>query len=480
MLGVPGEEFVGKELSEFTAADESSAGDGLFDELVAGQRESYALEQRYRRADGEVVWGHLTASVVRDSDGNPEFTVGMVHDVSDRKQLEERLYQAQKLDAVGRLAGGVAHDFNNLLTVITVHSGFLRGSLDPHQVGQRADVEAIEQAAQRAASLTQQLLAFGRKQVLQPRIVDLNSIVVDTNKMLHRLIGEHIEVVTALGSDLWDVQADPGQVEQVLVNLALNARDAMADGGTLTIRTANVEPEQVPTDEAEGPFVVLSVADSGCGMDAATRARIFEPFFTTKAERRNGARARERLRNRRAERRLHRRHERAGRGHDDGCLPAARRARAVPSSATPVALPARATGGETILLAEDEDGVRDAARRILAAQGYTVLEAFDGAEALTLAAGHSGAIDLLLTDVVMPRKTGPQVAAELLAQRPELKVLYMSGHADEAIMPLALAGTDTAFVQKPFTHDRLAAAVRELLDREREPVGRAVGASPHR
>ena len=479
MLGLPGEEFVGRELSEFTAADETSDGDGLFDELVAGQRESYALEQRYRRADGRVVWGHLTASVVRDSDGNPEFTVGMVHDVSDRKQLEERLYQAQKLDAVGRLAGGVAHDFNNLLTVITVHSGFLRGSLDPRQVGLRADVEAIEQAAERAASLTQQLLAFGRKQVLQPRIVDLNSIVVDTNKMLHRLIGEHIEVVTALGSNLWDVRADPGQVEQVLVNLALNARDAMAGGGTLTIRTANVEPEQLPTDETEGPFVVLSVADSGCGMDAATQARIFEPFFTTKAS--------------------------AGTGlglasvygivaqsggfidvtsvPDEGTTMAVYLPRVVHERAElggPVALPVRATGGETILLAEDEDGVRDAARRVLAAQGYTVLEAFDGAEALTLAAGHSGTIDLLLTDVVMPRTTGPQVAAELLAQRPELKVLYMSGHADEAIMPLALAGTDTAFVQKPFTHDRLAAAVRELLDREREPLGRAVGANPHR
>ena len=478
MLGVPGEELVGKELSELTVADEASAGDGLFDELVQGQRESYALEQRYRRADGEVVWGHLTASVVRDSDGNPEFAVGMVHDVSDRKQLEERLYQAQKLDAVGRLAGGVAHDFNNLLTVITVHSGFLLGSLDPREVGQRADVEAIEQAAQRAASLTQQLLAFGRKQVLQPRIVDLNSIVIDTNKMLHRLIGERIEVVTALGSDLGDVQADPGQVEQVLVNLALNARDAMAEGGTLTIRTANVDAEQVPTDEAAGPFVVLSVADSGCGMDAATRARIFEPFFTTKKS--------------------------AGTGlglasvygivaqsggfidvtsvPDEGTTMAVYLPRVVRERAEldgPVALPLRATGGETILLVEDEDGVRAAARRILAAQGYTVLEAFDGAEALALAAGHNGTIDLLLTDVVMPRKTGPEVAAELLVQRPELKVLYVSGHADEKILPLALDGPDTAFVQKPFTHDGLAAAVRELLDRESEPVGRAVGASPH-
>jgi len=479
LLGLPGEDFVGRELSEFTAADDGSVGEGLFDELVAGQRESYALEQRYRRADGEAVWGHLTASVVRDSDGNPEFTVGMVHDVSDRKQLEDRLYQAQKLDAVGRLAGGVAHDFNNLLTIITVHSGFLRGSLEPQQAGLRSDVEAIERAAERAASLTQQLLAFGRKQVLQPRIVDLNSIVVDTNKMLHRLIGEHIEVITALGSDLWDVKADPGQVEQVLVNLALNARDAMADGGTLTIRTANVSPEQVPTDEAEGAFVVLSVADSGCGMDAATRARIFEPFFTTKASDGTGLGLAS----------VYGIVAQSG-GFidvtsvlDEGTTMAVYLPRIVREHAEldgPVALPARATGGETILLAEDEDGVRDAARRVLAAQGYTVLEAFDGVEALTVAAGHNGAIELLLTDVVMPRKTGPQAAAELIAQRPELKVLYMSGHTDEAVMPLPLAGTDTGFVQKPFTHDRLAAAVRELLDREHEPLGRAVGARPHR
>ena len=310
MLGVPGEELVGKELSELTAADESSVADGLFDELVQGQRESYALEQRYRRADGEVVWGHLTASVVRDSDGNPEFAVGMVHDVSDRKQLEERLNQAQKLDAVGRLAGGVAHDFNNLLTVITVHSGFLLGSLDPRDTGQRADVEAIDQAAQRAASLTQQLLAFGRKQVLQPRIVDLNSIVIDTNKMLHRLIGERFEVVTALGSDLWDVQADPGQIEQVLVNLALNARDAMADGGTLTIRTANVDAgagaDRRGRGAVRGPLRLrLRLRHGRRDAGADLRAVLHD-----EAERRNRARARERLRDRCAERRLHRRLER--------------------------------------------------------------------------------------------------------------------------------------------------------------------------
>jgi PAS domain S-box-containing protein len=479
MLGLPGEELVGKELSAFAVDDEATDGDVLFGELVDGQRESYALEQRYRRADGQVVWGHLTASVVRDADGNPEFAVGMMHDVSDRKQLEERLYQAQKLDAVGRLAGGVAHDFNNLLTVITVNSGFLLGSLDPAETGMRADVEAIKQAADRAASLTQQLLAFGRQQLLQPRVVDLNTIVVDTNKMLRRLIGEHIEVVTALGADLWDVQADPGQVEQVLVNLALNARDAMPGGGTLTIRTANVDPAQVPADAGAGEFVVLSVTDSGCGMDAATRARLFEPFFTTKQSMGTGLGLAS----------VYGIVAQSGgfidvaSNLDEGTTMAVYLPRVVREHAdldAPATLPERATGGETILLVEDEDGVRAAARRILAEQGYTVLEAFDGAEALALAADHVGAIDLLVTDVVMPRKTGPQVAAELLARRPDLKVLYVSGHADEAVVPFALAGTDTAFVQKPFTHDRLAAAVRELLDRTDEHLGRAVGAHPHR
>jgi CheY-like chemotaxis protein len=214
-------------------------------------------------------------------------------------------------------------------------------------------------------------------------------------------------------------------------------------------------------------------------MDAATRARIFEPFFTTKASEGTGLGLAS----------VYGIVAQSGgfidvtSALDEGTTMAVYLPRIVrehPELDGPVALPARATGGETVLLAEDEDGVRDAARRILAAQGYTVLEAFDGVEALTVAAGHSGAIDLLLTDVVMPRKAGPEVAAELIAQRPELKVLYMSGHTDEAIMPLPLAGTDTAFVQKPFTHDRLAAAVRELLDREHEPLGRAVGAHPHR
>ena len=282
----------------------------------------------------------------------------------------------------------------------------------------------------------------------------------------------------ALASDLGDVQADPGQVEQVLINLTLNARDAMSRGGTLTISTANVGSEQVPSDEAVGPFVVLSVTDSGCGMDAATRGRIFEPFFTTK--------------------------ESTGTGlglasvygivaqsggfidvtsvPDEGTTMAVYLPRVASERADydAIPFPARTTGGETILLVEDEDGVRAAARRILASQGYTVLEASDGVEARALAAGHGGVIDLLVTDVVMPRKTGPEVAVELLAQRPALKVLYVSGHVDETIRPLGLAGANTAFVQKPFTHDSLTFAVRELLDRESAPIRTAVGSYPHR
>jgi CheY-like chemotaxis protein len=297
--------------------------------------------------------------------------------------------------------------------------------------------------------------------------------------MLRRMIGEHIEVVTALGSNLADVQADPGQIEQVLVNLALNARDAMPARGTLTIRTANADPAHVPTDAAAGPFVVLSVGDTGCGMDSTTRARIFEPFFTTKGRTGTGLGLAS----------VYGIVAQSGgfidvtTAPDEGTTMAVYLPRVVGEHAhltATVALGSRATGGETILLAEDEDGVRAAARRILAAQGYTVLEAFDGAEALALAAGHVGAIDLLVTDVVMPRKTGPQVAAELQAQRPELKVLYVSGYVDEAIVPLSLSGPDTAFVQKPFSHDTLTAAVRELLDREDGALGRAVGAHSHR
>jgi CheY-like chemotaxis protein len=364
--------------------------------------------------------------------------------------------------------------------VISAHSTFLLDSLDERDVDLRADVEAIEQAAERAASLTQRLLAFGRKQVLQPRIVDLNTIVVDTNKMLRRVIGDHIEVITVLGDDLGDVKADPGQVEQVLVNLALNARDAMSAGGTLTISTANVDVEQDLDDEAARSFVVLTVSDSGCGMDATTRTRMFEPFFTTKKRLGTGL----------------------GLASVDGIVAQSGGyidVTSVPGEGTTMAvyLPrvvgeaaelegaavqrGRASGGgETILLVEDEDGVRAVSRRVLAAHGYTVLEAFDGVDALSVAAGHTASIDALVTDVVMPRKNGPQVAAALQTGRPELKVLYVSGHADETVVPITLSGADTAFLQKPFTGDGLAAAVRELLDAGLEPVGSAVGAHPHR
>jgi signal transduction histidine kinase len=233
-------------------------------EAALGLGKPHALKENLLLdSQGRSRWFQWSITPLRGVDGTITEVACVGFEITEQRMLREQYLQALKLDSIGRLAGGIAHDFNNLLTVITAHSGFLLDSIDEHEDGQRKDVEAIEHAALRAASLTQQLLAFGRKQVLQPRIVDLNTIVVDTHKMLRRMLGEHIEVVTALGSDLGDVQADPGQVEQVLVNLALNARDAMSEGGTLTITTANADPKQMPANAATGPFVVFSVTDSG-------------------------------------------------------------------------------------------------------------------------------------------------------------------------------------------------------------------------
>jgi len=471
MLGYEPEEFTTKPLSELTHPEDLPAKQRLFEQLVAGKRNDYQLEQRYLRADGSVLWAHLTGSLVRDADGKPQFEIGMAHDVSDRKRLEQQLQQAQKMEAVGRLAGGVAHDFNNLLTVITTHSAFALRSLDGENEALRSDVEAIERAAARAAVLTGQLLAFGRQQVLQPKVLDLNEVVVDTCKMLRRLIGGHTQVVTALGPALGRVKADPAQLEQVLVNLALNARDAMTDGGTLTLRTVNVEPGEGPVwpggMEANTPQVMLAVSDTGCGLDEETRARMFEPFFTTKLEKGTGL----------------------GLASVYGIVAQSggtievesvlgqgttmmiylpRVAEEIAQRPDERAETERELGGaETILLVEDEDAVRNAARRILANQGYRVLEAFDGGEALELAELHGDAIDLLLTDVVMPRLSGRELVEQLLPLWPELPVLYMSGHTDEAVFPLGVPGHATGFIQKPFTEASLTRRVRELLDAPR-------------
>ncbi len=382
-------------------------------------------------------------------------------------RTKDQLAHAQKMEAVGLLAGGVAHDFNNLLMVITGRCDLLLLRLRPEDPV-RPDLALIKSTGQRAADLTRQLLAFSRKQMLQPKVLNLNAVVESLVPMLERLIGEDIGLHTALDPALGSVKVDPGQVEQVIMNLAVNARDAMPDGGQLTLETTNIELDAAYTSQRAGarpgPHVMLAVTDTGHGMDEATRARIFEPFFTTKE---------------------------LGKGTGLGLstvhgiinqsggtiwvysepgkgttfkiyLP--RTADGVEGPSTGGAPARPALGSETVLLVEDEDGVRNLIRDVLQARGYTVLEARHGIEALAVARRHQEPIDLLLTDVVMPRLGGPELAECLVARRPGIKVLYMSGYTERAVGHHHVLDPDAPYLQKPVTVEAISRRVREALD----------------
>ena len=390
----------------------------------------------------------------------------LVSEITDRKQLEDQLRQSQKMEAVGQLAGGIAHDFNNLLTAITGYSTLgLRHIEENHRV--TGYLEEIKKAGDRAANLTRQLLAFSRKQILQPLPLNLNDIVSDINKLLARLIGEDIELSVKLGSDLRRIKVDPGQIEQVLVNLAVNARDAMPRGGKLTIETAGVELSQEYAGRhiglQAGRYVVLSVSDNGTGMDEKTKERIFEPFFTTKEKdkgtglglstvygivKQSGAHISV--------------YSEVGYGTTFKIYLPEHNA---PVSTEPAAEPIGSWGGsETVLLVEDEDAVRGLARQILEQEGYSVLEASRGEEALSLSAAYEQPIQLLLTDVVMPETSGKEVADRLRTLRPDIKVLFMSGYTDDAIVHHGVLDAKVQFIQKPFTPVALAKKVREVID----------------
>ena len=426
-------------------------------------------EKEYVRKDGSRVPVLVTVAML----DSPE-CISVVVDLTERKRAEmalrrteAQLRQAQKMDAIGNLAGGVAHDFNNLLSVILSYSTLLAQDFAPSDP-RRADLAEIEAAGKRAVALTQQLLAFGRQQILQPKIVNLNDIVTVTEQMLRRLIGADVELTVVLASSLGRVKVDPSQVEQIVMNLAVNSRDAMPRGGKLTIETANVELDEAYADAhvgvRPGPHVMLAVTDTGTGMDKATQARMFEPFFTTKE---------------------------MGKGTGLGLatvfgivqqsggnvwvysepgegttlkvyFPRTDAAATVARESAP---PATGTlgGTETILLVEDEDSVRVLARTILRRLGYHVLEAPSGGDALLICEQHSATIHLLLTDVVMPRMSGRQLSERLLAIRPAMKVLYMSGYTDNSIVHHGVLDSDVAFLQKPITPETLTRKVREVL-----------------
>jgi signal transduction histidine kinase len=389
---------------------------------------------------------------------------GLQADLADRNAaLEVALSDAQKMEAMGRLAGGVAHDFNNLLTVINGYSHLLRGADDPRG---REFAGIILQAAERGAALTRQLLAFARKQVLEPAVLDLNVRAAGVARMLGRVIGEQVRVVTALGAGLYPVEADAGQVDQVLINLLLNARDAMPAGGVVTITTANAELDAAAAERAgvaPGPYATLAVSDTGSGMDELTRARVFEPFFTTKGPGKGTglglASAHGIVRQSGGFIEVE---SEVGRGSTFRVsLP---RAAAEQPGAGPEPPPAEVVVDQgTILVAEDDDRVRVLVDSLLTLRGYTTLQAADGAEALRVACGWPGPIHLLLTDVVMPGLTGPQLAERLAAARPGLKVMYMSGHMDDPTVREAGSRGGACFLAKPFTPDGLAEKVRRAL-----------------
>lgn len=415
----------------------------------------------------------LTASPLRDERDTMTGVVLVARDTTARKRAEEaarkaeeRLVRAQKLDAVGQLAGGVAHDFNNLLAVILSYSSLVVDEL-PAEDTRRADVLQIQQAATSAATLTRQLLAFSRQQVLELRPLDLNEVVEELARMLVRTLGEHIELAVVPGSDIGLVMADRGQVEQVLMNLAVNARDAMPTGGKLTIETSRTESREedeplARSSVAPGEYVVLAVSDTGIGMDEATKARIFEPFFTTK-ERGRGtglglATVYGIVRQTGGQVAVY---SEPGRGTTFRVyLPVARGAevRPAPSSST------AARGSETILLVEDDERVRVVATRVLRAHGYDVLVASGPREARAIFDAHAGTIHLLMTDMVMPGASGTELALQLAALRPDMQLLFMSGYAAGGALRSGAMPEGVAFLEKPFTVDSLRAKVREVLD----------------
>jgi PAS domain S-box-containing protein len=414
-------------------------------------------------------------------DGRPAGIIGVSNDVSQRRRLEDQLRQAQKMEAIDRLAGGVAHDFNNLLAAIMGHGELLLRRLDATHP-QHRHAEAIQKAATRGALLTRQLLAFSRKEVLTPRVLDIHLVVAEMEEMLRRLIGEHIELIIVLGDRPVQVRADRGQLEQVIMNLAVNARDAMTEGGVLTVEVAAVDADARAVDGTPraGPCVTVAVSDTGCGMDAATAARIFEPFFTTKAqgkgtglglsmvygivEQSGGSIELEST---------------PGQGTSFTVfLPRLEEGAGTPGVET--TLPISVRGTETVLLAEDEPAVRAVAREALEDHGYRVIEAANGVEALSVARSHTGPLHLLITDMVMPQMGGRELAQRLLAVRPTMRVLYVSGYTDDAHVRQGASEATSAFLHKPFAIGTFARKVRETLDAEPareddgdEPLARA-------
>ena len=479
LLGYTTEDVDGLTLDDIDAGGHDEV-ERLTRELL-DQDAPLTVERRYRRRDESVIQVTLTLSSLVSGRGHT--LCGAVRDVTEHRQTEkalrrteEQLRQAHKMEAVGQLAGGIAHDFNNLLTAILGYAEMIAEALGPGHP-QRREAEQIARAGRTAASLTRQLLAFSRRQVLQPAVLDLNGVVSNVDKMLRRLIGEHIDLNIKLAPGLPRIRVDAGQLEQVLLNLAVNARDAMRDGGRLTIETSRIDLTSANEyDLPPGRCVMLSVKDTGCGMTAAVKAHLFEPFFTTKAPGKGTG---------------------LGLSTVYGIVTQSGGAIAVdtaPNKGTtfvvvfpeaPVSEETATAAGagprvavrrsETVLLVEDEEQVRALASLALQRAGFKVIEAHHPEEALEAAARHQGPIHLILTDVVMPGMNGRVMVERLVTRHPDARILFMSGYSDDALAPMGVAPADVAFLNKPFTPKELAERVRAVLDAAHGPSGRPVG-----
>jgi len=469
MLGYKKEELLTRVFSELIHMEDEAVDSDLYKKLLSGKQDHYQVEKRYIRKDGGVVWGRVNVSLIRDAGSNPQYTIHMVENINEWKQLETQFLQSQKMETVGRLAGGIAHDFNNLLTILIGYSQLsLLGLKEDNPL--KGNLQEIKSATERAAQLTHQLLVFSRRQVLDMKVLDLNTIMRGLEKMLRRIISEDIELITNLAEGLGRVKTDPGQIEQILLNLVVNAKEAMPNGGKLILETNHIELDEnyarTHINVIPGRYVLLSVSDTGCGMSPEVKERIFDPFFTTKGKdkgtglglstvygivKQSGGNIWV--------------YSEPGQGTTFKIyLPwVEEEADAFPEKDEGDDLP---RGSEIVLLVEDDPSVRSLAARVLREQGYAVLEAANGEEAMHIA--HEPIIKeihLLLTDVVMPQMGGKELVERFKAIYPSVKILFISGYTDKAVTHQVLLGSEFPFLQKPFSPTALVKKVREVLDR---------------
>jgi two-component system, cell cycle sensor histidine kinase and response regulator CckA len=468
MLGYTGEELSRMHVTEFTHPDDCAKTHELHQEFTQGARNSYHVEKRYIRKDGQVVWVRVSVGIAHAMVGNPSFSIGMIEDITERRNLEAQFIEAQKMEVIGQLAGGVAHDFNNILGVIMGYCDLTIMKLGPDEEV-RGYIETIRSAAERAGGLTRQLLIFSRKQAVQLVVLDLNEVVKDMNKMLRRLIDENVELKIIPGEHIGRIKADSGYIGQVLMNLVVNARDAMPNGGQLTVTTENATLDENYAKEHKGVktgnYVMLSVSDTGTGMTEDIKARIFEAFFTTKPKGKGtglGLATCQTI------------VQQSG-GHIGLCSEVGRGTTFkiyFPRVELPLDVSAKSIqtgplprGTETLLVVEDEPSVRHLARSVLEAQGYHLLSASNGQDALHTVRDHKGSpIRLVVTDVIMPQMGGKVMAEWLRTANPDLKILFTSGYTDDAITQHGVLESGVEFLPKPYTPATLTRKVREMLD----------------